>query len=115
MPFGDFAVTSKIDGYKSSQSLISATTKGAKGAKGADVGKAGTPAAAETAEAGSADQLTLTQSARSLQKVAEAVANAPVVNSTKVEATKLAISNGTYQIDSGRIADKILQFEKSLK
>jgi len=113
MPFGDFAVTSKIDGYKSSQSLISATAKGAKGAG------AGKPAAisggSEATEGGTADQLTLTQSARSLQKVAEAVANAPVVNSAKVESTKLAINNGTYKIDSGRVADKILQFEKSLK
>jgi negative regulator of flagellin synthesis FlgM len=116
MPFGDFAVTSKIDGYKSSQSLISATTKGAKGAKGEAVGKtATTPVGGEATEAGGADQVTLTQSARSLQKVAEAVANAPVVNSTKVEAAKLAINNGTYKIDSGRVADKILQFEKALK
>lgn len=106
-------MTSKIDGYNSSQSLISATTKGAKGAA---AGKsAAVSAGSESAEAGSADQVTLTQSARSLQKVAEAVANAPVVNSAKVESTKLAINNGTYKIDSGRVADKILQFEKILK
>jgi len=106
-------VTSKIDGYKSSQPLVSGASKGAKGAA---VGKSGVgPSASETAEGGTADQVTLTQSARSLQKVAAAVANAPVVNASKVESTKLAINNGTYKVDSGRVADKILQFEKSLK
>jgi negative regulator of flagellin synthesis FlgM len=106
-------VTSKIDGYKTSQPLISATTKGAKGAAAGKAGAVST--GGETAEGGAADQVTLTQSARSLQKVAEAVANAPVVNSSKVESTKLAINSGTYKIDSGRVADKILQFEKLLK
>jgi negative regulator of flagellin synthesis FlgM len=110
---GDFTVTSKIDGYKTSQPLISATTKGAKGAA---AGKSGAiSSGAETADAGNADQVTLTQSARSLQKIAEAVANAPVVNASKVESAKLAVNGGTYKIDSGRVADKILQFEKSLK
>jgi negative regulator of flagellin synthesis FlgM len=111
--FGDFAVTSKIDGYKSSQPLVSATTKGAKSAA---AGKSGAVSSGnEAAETSSADHLTLTQSARNLQKIAEAVANTPVVNSAKVEAAKLAIDNGTYKIDSGRVADKILQFENLLK
>jgi negative regulator of flagellin synthesis FlgM len=110
---GDIPVTSKIDGYKSSQPLVGGT---AKGAKGAAVGKSGVvSSASEPVEGGTADQVTLTQSALNLQKVAAAVANAPVVNAGKVESVKLAINNGTYTVDSGRVADKILQFEKSLK
>ena len=106
-------MTSKIDGYKSSQPLIST---GAKGAKAASADKSGSATrAAEKSDSSGADQVTLTQSALNLQKVAAAVANAPVVDTQKVESIKLAIDSGTYKVDAGRIADKILQFEKLLK
>ena len=61
------------------------------------------------------DHVTLTTSARSLQKLSEAIAQAPVVNADKVASVKQAVSSGTYQVDSGRVADKMLQFEKGLK
>ena len=61
------------------------------------------------------DQLTLTHSARSLQKIEEAVARTPVVNTQKVAAVKQAISSGSYTIDAGRVAGKLLQFERGLK
>lgn len=106
-------MTSKIDGYKSSQPILS---PGAKGAKAASADKSGgAPRAGDASESSSADHVTLTQSALNLQKVAAAVAHAPVVDAQKVESIKLAINSGTYKIDAGRIADKILQFEKQLK
>jgi negative regulator of flagellin synthesis FlgM len=61
------------------------------------------------------DHVTLTTSARSLQKLSEAIAQAPVVNAEKVSSVKQAVNGGTYQVDSGRVADKMLQFEKGLK
>jgi negative regulator of flagellin synthesis FlgM len=61
------------------------------------------------------DHVTLTTSARSLQKLSEAIAQAPVVNTDKVASVKQAVGNGTYQVDSRRVADKMLQFEKGLK
>jgi negative regulator of flagellin synthesis FlgM len=57
----------------------------------------------------------LTTSARSLQKLSAAVAQAPVVDSSKVASVKQALAGGTYQIDSASIADKLLQFEQGLK
>ena len=57
----------------------------------------------------------LTSSARSLQKLSDAVAQAPVVNAAKVSSIKQALANGTYQVDSGRVADKMIQFENGLK
>jgi negative regulator of flagellin synthesis FlgM len=68
-----------------------------------------------SASAHAKDHVTLTDSARSLQKIEEAVAKAPVVNADKVAAVKQAIGSGTYQIDSGRIADKMLKYERGLK
>jgi anti-sigma28 factor (negative regulator of flagellin synthesis) len=32
-----------------------------------------------------------------------------------VATVKEAVNSGTYQIDAGRVADKILQFERGLK
>jgi len=70
-------------------------------------------ASASTSQSG--DTVTLTDSARSLQKIEEAVAKAPVVNASKVAAVKHAVNSGTYKVDAGRVADKILQFERGLK
>jgi negative regulator of flagellin synthesis FlgM len=108
-------VPDKISGYKATQPL--APIKGSKGnTPVAD--QSGSDAAAgtvSTAAAQSSDHVTLTDSARSLQKIEEAIAKAPVVDTAKVAAIKQAVSSGTYQIDTGRVADKLLQFERGLK
>lgn len=70
-------------------------------------------AAAPAAQTG--DQVTLTASARSLQKLADAVAAAPAVDAAKVASIKQALANGTYSIDSRRTAEKLLQLDGSLK
>ena len=104
----------KISGYKATQPL--APIKGAKGnTPVADQGSDAPASTASTAASQSSDQVTLTDSARSLQKIEEAIAKAPVVDSAKVAAIKQSVSSGTYQIDTGRVADKLLQFERNLK
>lgn len=100
----------KIDGYKSSQPLLNPSAgKKAGAADGAGSSRA------KPADAGSADQLTLTQPARELQQVAAAIANAPVVDPGRVESAKRAIDNGTYQVNAGKIADSLLQLDKLLR
>jgi negative regulator of flagellin synthesis FlgM len=106
-------VTNKISGYTASEPL--APVKGSNSnSTVADKSQGAAPAAAAAA-AQTGDQLTLTNSARSLQKIEEAVAKAPVVDVAKVAAVKQAVQNGTYQVDAGRVADKLLQFENGLK
>ncbi len=68
-----------------------------------------------SASAQTADHVTLTESARSLQKLEAAVANAPVVNTAKVAAVRQSVNAGTHKINAGQIASKLLQFERGLK
>ena len=112
LALGEISVAAKISGYSTSEPV--APIKGSNtGSVVADKSQSDASAAAATSQTG--DHVTLTSSARSLQKLSEAVAQAPVVNATKVAAIKQAVNSGTYQVDATRVADKILQFESGLK
>lgn len=100
----------KISGFTTSEPL--APPKGSS-TGGVVADKSQSDAANVASQTG--DHVTLTNSARSLQKLSEAVAAAPVVNAEKVAQVKQAVNNGSYQVNSGRVADKMLQFEKGLK
>lgn len=102
----------KISGYSTSEPL--APLKGSStGGVAADKPQSDAAAPSSTSQTG--DHVTLTTSARSLQKLSDAVAQAPVVNAAKVASIKQALAGGTYQIDSASVADKMIQFEKGLK
>ncbi len=73
------------------------------------------PAKSETGQSSTADTVSLSDNARQLGKIDNTAVAAPVVDSKRVEQIKQAISDGTYQVDAGKIADKVLQFESILK
>ena len=104
-------VPDKIHGFNASDAA--APVKGSSG--GVSAADKNRGAAAGTTAAPSADHVTLTGSARILQKLSEAVAGAPVVNAAKVAAVKQAVQTGSYQVDSGRVADKLLNFERGFE
>ena len=103
-------VADKIHGFNAT-----APVKGSSG--GVPVAEKNQAAAANAVSnsAPSADHVTLTGSARFLQKLGEAVANAPVVNDAKVATVKQAVQSGNYKVDAGRVADKLLNFERGLE
>jgi negative regulator of flagellin synthesis FlgM len=105
-------VTAKISGISIAEPVAPAKGSGSNSVA-TDKSQGEGSAAAATAQ--SADHVTLTDSARSMQKIEEAVAKTPVVNADKVAAVKHAISSGTYKIDAGRIAGKLLKYERGLK
>jgi negative regulator of flagellin synthesis FlgM len=105
-------VSNKISGISTAEPVAPAKGSGSNGVV-TDKSQGEGSAAAATAQTG--DHVTLTDSARSMQKIEAAVAKTPVVNADKVAAVKQAISSGTYQIDAGRIAGKLLQYERGLK
>ena len=103
---------SKISGLPTSEPL--APPKGSNtGGVAADRTPTDSPAANSTAQTG--DHVTLTTSARSLQKLSDAIAQTPVVNAAKVSSIKEAVNGGGYTIDASRIAGKMLQAERGLK
>jgi negative regulator of flagellin synthesis FlgM len=108
----EISVTDKISGFSTSEPV--APVKGSNSSGVVTEKPQGESTSAGTASQ-TGDHVTLTDSARALQKIEEAVAKAPVVNSQKVAAVKQAVASGTYQIDAPRVADKILQFERGLK
>jgi len=108
----EISVSDKISGISIAEPVAKPTGSGTNGVV-TDKSQGEGSASATTAQTG--DHVTLTDSARSLQKIEEAVAKTPVVNADKVAAVKQAISSGTYQIDAGRIAGKMLKYESGLK
>jgi len=108
----EISVTDKISGISTAEPIAKPTGSG--GSVVTDKSQ-GESSAAATAAAPLKDHVTLTDSARSLQKIEEAVAKTPVVNANKVAAVKQAISSGNYKIDAGRVAGKLLKYERGLK
>ena len=106
-------MTEKISAYSATEPL--APVKGSNSNGVVTDKPQGDASSAGASAAQTGDTVTLTNSARSLQKIEEAVAKAPVVNASKVAAVKQAIQSGTYQVDSRRVAGKLLQFERGLK
>ena len=106
-------VPDKIRGFNASDAA--APVKGSSGGVSAADKNRGAAASSTAAAAPAADHVTLTGSALTLQKLSEAVAGAPVVNAEKVAAVKQSVQSGSYQVDAGRVADKLLNFERGLQ
>jgi len=58
--------------------------------------------------------VSITDSARQLASLEQAVNAAPAVNTAKVARIGQAVDDGTYRIDPEHVADKLMQMEQSL-
>ena len=61
-----------------------------------------------------ADSVTLTEQAQSFSEIQKKIKNSPDINQSKVESIKKAVLDGTYEIDSVTIANKMVDFEREL-
>lgn len=62
----------------------------------------------------SSDTVTLTRTAGEVQKLEAQLASFPDVDNQRVADIKAAIDNGSYQVDTGKIVDKLLDMEQAL-
>jgi len=63
---------------------------------------------------GSGETVNLTRSALLMSRLEQIVQSLPPTDAARVRAIKDAIASGTYEIDAGKIADKMLRFEREL-
>jgi negative regulator of flagellin synthesis FlgM len=102
----DLDVTTKITGYPNptvqvgTDKSVSRVRDGA--ANAAEV--AGKPA----------NPVQITDQARTLAALEQAVNSLPVVNEAKVAAIRSAIADGSYEVVPERIADKLLRMDREL-
>jgi len=101
-------MSNKITGYGPTKTVVTGGTR--PGAVERPAGDGPVTGGATPA----ADSVTLTDSARTLQKLSEAVAAAPVVNGAKVESIKSQLASNTYKVDSLKVAAKLLLADREL-
>jgi negative regulator of flagellin synthesis FlgM len=77
--------------------------------------KADSPVKATGGESKSDDAVNLTDKAQQLDKLVSSLKEQPVSNAVRVAEIKEALNNGSYQIDSTRVANKLLDFEFGMK
>lgn len=106
-------MSNKISGYTPSEVLTSTVGNSPK-VPAQDKAAAGTTTP-NAPQAATADTATFTGSAHTLQKLSSVLASTPVVNSVKVASIKQAVQSGSYAVNAGSVADKLLQFDGELK
>lgn len=60
------------------------------------------------------DAIRLTDTASVLQKAERLIATLPVVNSDQIAAVSELLNDGSYTVNAGRVAEKIIEFEQGL-
>ncbi len=68
----------------------------------------------ETPRVSPSDTVNLTDGGAHLQALEKSLVSLPVVDTQRVEQTRKAIAEGSYTVETGRIADKLLYFEHLL-
>ena len=111
---GEAVMADKINGYGGSGLDITPARSRAPapGVHEADTGKAGQGRQAEASS--TSTDLRLTNTATNLKQVEVQLAKLPDVDRARVEAVRQRVESGAYAVNAGRLADRLLAFERDL-
>lgn len=68
----------------------------------------------ETGRPSSVDTVSLTDTAARLRSLENTLASLPVVDAQRVEEIQRSIAEGSFEVDTNRVAEKMLRFESEL-
>jgi len=69
----------------------------------------------ESGRSSTADTVRITDAANKLNQLEITLDKTPVVDSQRVEALRSAIEEGRYQVEPGRVAEKLIALEQQLQ
>ncbi|MEH3023220.1 MAG: flagellar biosynthesis anti-sigma factor FlgM [Pseudomonas oryzihabitans] len=84
---------------------------GTKAASNKEAASAQTSDVKATPSTASGESVSLSAQAQQLSSLTAGLKDLPVVDSDKVSRLKQAIADGSYKVDSQKVADKLLAFE----
>lgn len=70
---------------------------------------------AKTVNADRSDTVSLTSAAEQIQSLQQVVADSPIVDADRVASLKAAIADGSYVVDSAKVAQNLLNLEFQLR
>ncbi|MFT4561034.1 MAG: negative regulator of flagellin synthesis FlgM [Gammaproteobacteria bacterium] len=82
--------------------------------RNAKIDKAGATAGVSSIAAPGADVVTLTDLASRLQSLVQSVADIPISDQEKIATFRQALADGSYQVDSQAVAEKLSTIESLL-
>lgn len=106
----------KISGYGSNGVDI-ASTRSRGSARNERVSEGDKTEASGTASgtaSSASSQVRLTDTATNLKQIEARIANQPDVDRARVDAVRQRVESGAYQMNAGRLADRLLAFERDL-
>jgi negative regulator of flagellin synthesis FlgM len=112
IPRGFFIMVIDISRSNSSSSLTGSTrTSASKETADAEKSAALNTPVEQASTVKSGESVHFSNEAQQLQKVTDTLRDQPVVDNARVAALKAAIADGSYIVDSNRVASKLLNFE----
>ena len=83
-------------------------------AAGSAVKRVADATAGKTGDGGASAEVHITQTARRLATIEQALKDQPEVDTRRVSTIRAAIEGGSYKVSADRVADRLVAFERNL-